>query len=175
MALISRKRYLLKHTLINPSGGYNALEDILNNIPFKVRRFHSDNGSEFINYHLLRFVKRHGIEFTRSRPYRKNDAPYVESKNWSMVRVYTGYRRYHNERELAILDELMRTVSLRHNYFIPTLKVIYKERKGGKDVPFNRMLKSGMIDEDTKRKLIEKRKSQDCRTFIKNRETPKRP
>lgn len=147
---------------------HKALKDILDNIPFKVRRFHSDNGTEFINYHLLRFVKERGIEFTRSRPYSKNDAPYVESRNWSMVRVYTGYRRYDTPEELAILEELMKLISLRHNYFIPTLKLVYKERRGGKvhrkyeiDTPFNRMLRSGTIDEEDKKRLIDIRKSLD--------------
>ncbi|WP_460180787.1 DDE-type integrase/transposase/recombinase [Thermodesulfovibrio sp. TK110] len=67
-----------------------ALEEILKVMPVPVRAIHSDNGSEFINAHMERFCKERGIRFTRSRPYRKNDAPYVESKNWSMVRAYTG-------------------------------------------------------------------------------------
>lgn len=68
------------------------LEKILKAIPVPVRKIHSDNSSEFINAHVQRFCKEKGIAFTRSRPYRKNDSPYVESKNWSMVRAYTGWR-----------------------------------------------------------------------------------
>ncbi|WP_281754040.1 hypothetical protein [Thermodesulfovibrio yellowstonii] len=46
---------------------------------------------KFINAHVQKFCAVNGIKFSRSRPYRKNDAPYVESKNWSMVRVYVGW------------------------------------------------------------------------------------
>lgn len=75
-----------------------ALEDIINKMPVLVRKIHSDNGSEFINAHVQRFCSERGIEFTSSRPYRKNDAPYVESKNWSLVRAYVvGRRRYKTE------------------------------------------------------------------------------
>ncbi|MDW7998701.1 MAG: transposase family protein [Thermodesulfovibrio sp.] len=58
-----------------------ALEDIVKRMPIKVKRIHSDNGSEFINVHVQRFCEQNQIQFSRSRLYRKNDAPYVESKN----------------------------------------------------------------------------------------------
>ncbi|MEM4367395.1 MAG: hypothetical protein QW035_04705 [Candidatus Anstonellales archaeon] len=55
---------------------------------------------------MQRFCKEKGIEFTRSRPYRKNDSPYVESKNRSMVRSHTGWRRYDREEEYEIFKRL---------------------------------------------------------------------
>ncbi|MFN3505667.1 MAG: transposase family protein, partial [Caldimicrobium sp.] len=90
-----------------------ALEDILEVMPVPIKRIHSDNGSEFINAHLQRFCRERGIEFTRSRPYRKNDSPYVERKNWSMVRGYTGWRRYDPEKELEIMKKLERLIGIR--------------------------------------------------------------
>lgn len=80
-----------------------ALKQIKDNFPVEIKKIHSDNGSEFINSYLLKFCRQNNIEFKRSRPYKKNDAPYVESKNWTMVRQYTGWRRYDTEEEYQIL------------------------------------------------------------------------
>jgi len=143
-----------------------ALNEIVKSIPIKIKEIHSDNGSEFINTHIQRFCDRNKIEFTRSRPYRKNDAPYVESKNWSMVRVYTGWRRYDTEEEKEKLEKLYRLVCLRYNLFMPTMKIIQKGRDGGKikkkysiDTPLNRLIKIEEIDEAVKRNLIKLRDS----------------
>jgi len=125
-----------------------ALEEICKAMPIPIKKLHSDNGSEFINAHVQRFCKEAKIEFTRSRPYRKNDAPYVESKNWSVVRVYTGWRRYDTEEELKILQRLLRLVSVRSNLFVPQMNFTEKIRISGKatkryeiDTPLNRVLK----------------------------------
>ena len=109
-----------------------ALKEVIKNFPVKIKRIHTDNGSEFINSHLFRFCQESGIEFVRSRPYRKNDAPYVESKNWSLVRQYTGWRRYDTEEEYRILRKLMKLVSIRHNLIVPQMKVVEKHRINGK-------------------------------------------
>ncbi len=92
-----------------------ALEEICKAMPIPIKKLHSDNGSEFINAHVQRFCKEAKIEFTRSRPYRKNNAPYVESKNWSMVRTYTGWRRYDTEEELKILQRLLTFITNEKN------------------------------------------------------------
>ncbi|RIE16282.1 integrase catalytic domain-containing protein [Candidatus Cryosericum septentrionale] len=52
-----------------------ALETCLHRYPRHVVSLHSDNGSEFMNGHLVRFCRTRGITFTRSRPYHKNGAP----------------------------------------------------------------------------------------------------
>lgn len=57
-----------------------ALEDAAGVIPLPLRKLHSDNGSEFINAHVHKFCEQRGIDFTRSRPYRKNDSPYVKEQ-----------------------------------------------------------------------------------------------
>ena len=64
----------------------------------------TDNGSEFINNHLVRYCAEHGITFTRGRPYRKNDTCYVEQKNGHVVRRAVGYLRYDTDQELAALN-----------------------------------------------------------------------
>jgi len=109
-----------------------SLKDIVEKMPPPVKAIHSDNGSEFINAHVQKFCKLNGINFSRSRPYRKNDAPYVESKNWSMVRAYVGWRRYDTEEELEVLDRLLKLISVRHNFFMPQMKLIKKDRERGK-------------------------------------------
>ncbi len=88
----------------------------------------SDNGGEFINYHLQRYCKREKITFTRSRPYQKNDNAHVEQKNWEAVRKMVGYRRLDTERQQRILTTLYRgPLRLYLNYFQPTRKRKAKE------------------------------------------------
>ena len=83
----------------------------LKNMPVK-ERYIFDNGSEFINSYVKKFCQKNNIEFTRNRPYRKNGASYVESKNWSMARRYTGWNRFKTEEEHQILKKL--TSQVRH-------------------------------------------------------------
>ena len=78
-----------------------------------------------------RFLQGRGIDFTRSRPYRKNGSPYVESKNWSMMRAYTGWRRYDTDEGLEALDSLLRLVAMRQ-FVHATDEARYEKREGGK-------------------------------------------
>lgn len=139
-----------------------ALEDIRKSLPFPIHTAHVDNDAKFINAHVFNWTQNNGIRFTRSREYKKNDSPYAESKNWTMVRSYTGYRRYDTEEELMILERLDKLISLRHNYFIPTMKLKRKERIGSKvhreydiNTPLNRVLNSPQVKTEEKRRLIE--------------------
>lgn len=72
---------------------FAALSDIRSHLPFPLLGIHSDNGSEFINNHLIRYCQHEHITMTRSRPYRKNDNCFVEQKNWSIVRKTVWYLR----------------------------------------------------------------------------------
>lgn len=143
-----------------------ALTDIDQSVPFKIHTRHVDNGTEFINAHVLAYTKERGIRYTRSRDYHKNDSPYVESRHWTMVRSYVGYRRYDTEEEYEILDPLLRLISLLHNYFMPMMKLVKKERVGGKvhkkyeiDTPFNRVLRAKEVAEEKKREVIKRKSS----------------
>ena len=62
-------------------------------LPFALRGIDSDNGSEFINAHLLAYCRAHDIQFTRGRPYKKDDNAHIEQKNWTHVRKLMGYVR----------------------------------------------------------------------------------
>jgi len=82
-----------------------ALARLRTTMPFALLGVDSDNGSEFINEALIAYCKETNIEFTRSRPYRKNDQAWVEQKNGSVVRRLVGYRRIEG---IAALDALSR-------------------------------------------------------------------
>jgi hypothetical protein len=75
------------------TGVVAGLDRIREQLPFRLRGLHPDTGSEFINLNLFTYCKERGIEFTRSRPYHKNDNCHVEQKNWTLVRRLIGYDR----------------------------------------------------------------------------------
>src|SRR5262249_54231798 len=60
-----------------------ALDEIRQALPFRLRGIDSDNGSEFINDHLYRYCQALTIQFTRGRPYKKDDNAHIEQKNWT--------------------------------------------------------------------------------------------
>jgi transposase InsO family protein len=68
-----------------------VLEQILEQFPFRIRGFHSDNGSEFINHTVAQLLNKLLIEQTKSRPRRSNDNGLVESKNGAVIRKHMGY------------------------------------------------------------------------------------
>ena len=83
-----------------------ALEEIAEVMPFPLLGVDSDNGSEFINHHLLTWCEARTITFTRSRPGNSNDGAHVEQKNWAVVRDVVGYHRYDTAGELVLLNKL---------------------------------------------------------------------
>jgi len=68
-----------------------VLQAILEQFPFVIRGFHSDNGSEFINYTVARLLGKLLIEQTRSRAHHSGDNGLVESKNGAVIRKHIGY------------------------------------------------------------------------------------
>ncbi len=70
----------------------DAVDQLRGALPFPLRGIDTDNGSEFLNEVLIGFCKEHGIEFTRFRPFRKNDQAWVEQKNGAVVRRLVGVR-----------------------------------------------------------------------------------
>jgi hypothetical protein len=109
-----------------------ALDDIASVLPFPIRGIDSDNGSEFINFHLLDWCCKHQITFTRSRPGNKNDGCHVEQKNWATVRTLVGYHRYDTPAEVSLLNRIWTLQSLLSNYFYPQQKLVFKARDGAK-------------------------------------------
>lgn len=138
-----------------------ALAVIKNRLPFRLLGIDSDNGEEFINWHLYRWCKKEEITFTRCREYRKNDQAHVEEKNWSVVRRYTGYKRFEIQEQVDLLNKLYEQLRFYFNFFQATLRLERKERVNGKvkriypkaKAPYQRVLEHKDIPEKNKEKL----------------------
>lgn len=114
------------------AGVFRALAKIVDKSPFEVWGLHSDNGSEFLNGHLLRYTRKHKLTFHRGRPYRKNDQPYVEQKNRQFVRELVGYERYDTQGDVEWLNQVYDLFDPYANMFLPMRKLVEKTREGGK-------------------------------------------
>ena len=110
-----------------------ALEDMRQSLPFPLLGIDSDNGSEFLNHHLVRYCQAQSIQFTRGRPYKKDDNAHIEQKNWTHVRKLIGWDRYDSAAAVGLLNDLYRH-ELRHmmNLFQPSVKLLRKERIGSR-------------------------------------------
>jgi len=111
---------------------FAALELLLTRFPFPILGIDSDNGSEFINHHLLTWCAQHKITFTRSRPGNSNDGAHVEQKNWTRVRELVGYYRYDTKAERDLLNQIWDLDAIFTNYLLPQQKLISKVRVGAK-------------------------------------------
>ena len=110
-----------------------ALEEMRLALPFPLQGIDSDNGSEFINDHLYRYCQAHQIQFTRGRPYKKDDNAHVEQKNWTHVRKLLGYVRYDSTEALALMNALYgHELRLFQNLFLPSVKLVKKVRVGAR-------------------------------------------
>jgi hypothetical protein len=139
-----------------------TLPNIKSSLPFPLQGIDSDNGSEFINAAMVKWCSAEHIQFTRSRPYRKNDNCFVEQKNNSCVRNFVGYDRFSSAAERDALAAVYRPLCLLLNYFMPTQKLISKTRVGSKikkvyDTkivsPFQRLMVSPNVSDDAKAEL----------------------
>ena len=109
-----------------------ALQYILRELPFRIRSINSDNGTEFINYHLQDFIKKKykTCKVTRSRPNFKNDNARVEERNRRLVREVVGDERLDDVRFVYLLNQLYKWVNLQHNHFIASMRLEKKEKCG---------------------------------------------
>src|SRR5262249_6446123 len=114
-------------------GVLDAMKDIQQALPFKLVGIDSDNGSEFINYHLKTFCDQNQIQFTRGRPYKKDDNAHIEQKNWTHVRKIFGYQRYDSQPALEAMNDLYQNeLTILQNLFLPSMKLLEKTRIGSK-------------------------------------------
>jgi len=145
-------------------GVVKALKDVESSLPFRIKGFDCDNGTEFLNWHLLKYFthRKNPVKFTRSRPYQKNDNAHVEEKNWTLVRQYIGYQRM---AQPHLADELNALYTsewrMMMNFFIPSTKLLEKRREGEKIIkrydtpktPYQRVIDHPLIAPKTKRML----------------------
>ncbi len=110
-----------------------ALDTVRQALPFRLRGIDSDNGSEFINQHLWDYCQAQEIQFTRGRPYKKDDNAHIEQKNWTHVRKLLGYVRYDTPEACAAINAVYRNeLRLLQNLFLPSVKLVRKERVGAR-------------------------------------------
>jgi hypothetical protein len=145
-------------------GVLSQLEAIEKRLPFHLLGFDCDNGSEFLNHHLLKYMheRQSPIQFTRSRPYHKGDNAHVEQKNWTHVRQLFGYHRFENPQLVILMNDLYQNeFSLLHNYFYPAMKLQdkvriqsqIKKRYDTPKTPYQRLMASEQISPLQKEKL----------------------
>jgi hypothetical protein len=136
------------------TGVFEQTKNVENSLPFSIRGFDSDNGSEFINNHLFKYFTQRStnpVQFTRSRAYHSNDNSHIEQKNWTHVRQWLGYYRFDNPKIVPLLNDLYKNEwRLYHNFFIPSVKLLEKKRVGSKIIkrydkpktPFQRIIEA---------------------------------
>ena len=141
-----------------------AIDNCRNRCPFLWKEIHSDGGTNFINAHIFAYSVQTNLEFSRSRPYKKNDNCMVEQKNWTHVRKKVGYLRYDTLEEVDLLNDLYRNeLRLYKNFFCPVIKLVAKNRFKGRihrkydkpKTPYQRLLLSPELSEKTKQELKE--------------------
>jgi hypothetical protein len=140
-----------------------TLERIRIGLPFALRALDVDNGSEFVNDRLIEYCLGHGIELTRSRPYRKNDQAWIEQKNGAIVRKLLGYRRFAGLAAARAITRLYGASRLFVNFFQPSFKLAAKQRDGAKvtkryhppQTPCERLLQAESLPIAAKGKLRE--------------------
>ena len=126
-------------------------------LPFPILGFDTDNGGEFLNWHLVGYFGQRPapVAFTRSRAYRKNDNARVEQKNWTHVRQLVGYGRLEGERAAGLLNDLYaREWGWFRNFFCPAMKHLRTEVVGSRKkrvydkpaTPFERLKACPQID-----------------------------
>ncbi len=136
----------------------------MNSLPFKIIGLDVDNGSEFLNSTIYNLCKNANpkIEFTRLRPYHKNDNANFEHRNWTHVRQLLGYDRFEDPNMVRIINDLYRNDwSLLKNRYCPSMQLISKQKLGSKykkkynapKTPCQRLLDSDKVSEEQKAKL----------------------
>lgn len=151
-------------------GIVEATREVEAALPFAIEGFDCDNGSEFLNWHLVSYFQDRPktVGFTRSRPYHKNDNGHVEQKNWTHVRQLLGYERLEDPEMVGQINTIYREIwEPLHNYFCASAKLLSKDRHGAKvkrrhdrpTTPCDRLLQSDAIDAKTKRELRARRKA----------------
>ena len=137
-------------------------------LPFELLGVDSDNGGEFLNYHMMGWLQQRPkpVFMTRSRPYKKDDNAHVEQKNYTHVRQCFGYERHDNPEVVELINVLIREAyGPLLNFFHASLKLERKERIAGKvrriyghaQTPLARVLACAEVTQQTKRRLTQEK------------------
>lgn len=150
----------------NKSGNQVArrLADIEERLPFPLLEFDSDNGSEFINEPVFKYLRQRAdpIHTTRSRPYRKNDNAHVEQKQYTHVRRLLGYDRLDHQPILDLINDLYANEwRAMVNFFQPQMRLVSSQRDGSRRrrrhdaprTPYERLLENNQVPRYVKNRL----------------------
>ena len=156
-----------------------SIEDIKNNLPYKMLGIDSDNGSEFKNHQLYKWCEDNEITFTRGRSYKKNDNCFVEQKNDSVVRRIVGYYRFEGEAARMVMADLYEQYNKLVNFFFPSMKIISKQRVEAKVIkkydaaktPYCRLMESSDVSEAVKAELCRRKNSLDLQQLLEETHT----
>jgi hypothetical protein len=143
------------------TGVTNRIAVIEKDLPFCVKGFACDNGTEFLNETLYsHWTKRNvPVDFVRRRPYKKNDSAHVEQKNYTHVRALFGYERFDHGELISLMNDIYQNYwNPLWNFFTPIMKLKSKERVGAKLVkkydelktPYQRLLQSSHLSQNQK-------------------------
>jgi hypothetical protein len=141
------------------------LQDLERSLPFALRGLDSDNGGEFINHHVVAWLRERArpVFLTRARPYHKNDNAHVEQRNWTHVRQHFGYERYDNPAVVPLLNALCKgALGQLQNHFLPTHRLEKKTVRPGRrslrvygaaQTPYARVLAAREVTAENKTRL----------------------
>jgi hypothetical protein len=153
----------------------DALYYLAQQIPFPYLELHPDNGSEFLNDHLLRFWDKYypDLKRSRSKPGTPNDNRYVEQKNSTLVRAFLGDVRLDTVRQTRYLNHIYDQMHVYHNFIQPVMHQIDKEWVPNPEVsggytrrkhdealpPVVRLCATDTLPEERRRALLEQRRA----------------
>ncbi len=150
-----------------------ALEKV---VPYALKDFHTDNGGEFLNWALHRHLTGKAVKTPAGAQPRlsqesRRRGTHCEQKNWTHVRQLFGHDRFEHPELVPLMNELYgQEWSQFTNHFKPTFKLLKREKKDGKtkriyekqpQTPYQRLLASADIPEETKARLRAKHKRLD--------------
>ena len=145
-------------------GVVEQTKDVENHLPFALLGMDFDNGSEWLNWHLVRYLQERvaPVKLTRSRPYHKDDNAHVEQKNWMWPRQVLGYTRLEKPEAVPLINRLYKeTWGPLQNFFLPSAKLVGKHREGSRwvrrhDRPqtaYQRLVQSGQLSRKQAKRL----------------------
>jgi hypothetical protein len=148
----------------------NSLIDMRARLPFPMKGYHSDCGSEFLNDTVCTYLEdpKNYVTQTHGRAYKKNDQARVEQKNWTQVRQSFGYERVEDQRVIDCMNDIYQNeLRIIRNFFTPTLKQKSKMRVGSKykrkfekpRTPYERLMEDPGLSQNIKDELTKQKQS----------------
>ena len=138
------------------------IKEMKQSLPFAMKALFFDNGIEFINYLLVQELKTaQGVDVARGRSGKSNDQCHIEQKNSTFVRSIFGHARIEDPSLIPMMNEIYEIWGQLHNFFMPQMKLISKDRIGSKvkkkydtpKTPYLRIIECPAVSEEVKENL----------------------